>query len=527
MISTLKKIMKHHKCALAAVILLNLAIAFLQPWCVKLLSSTLDKVDLLDSVSLGWALAFYCFIRIFTDVLCEAVDFGQRCYIKVLQRDFKRILNHKIRTGTYYKLQKYEKGELLTAYSLCDEILLHSILPGLQLLGFTVTFAVSCYYLYRITPKALALALLFLAVWRASVYAFHKRVHAAEAQDIAARKKYNGFVSEIVQAREEIVAWNREKISDAKIDERFRAKEAAVSKKGLFSTLCQQIDLFVSAMSVLASILITANSGVPAAQAIAIYLYISMLYKPVADMNDLVQELYGASLKMKEVACFLDMESERDGAESGGYSEGIFIPSLSVAVRGEEILRLHNISIKAHELTVLWGKSGSGKTTFINALLGFVRSTGNIYGYDQPARTVERRSIRKMSALVPQEPVLFSGSLLSNIILDQDYRKEKLTASMKLSSMNDVDLDMENPDKVEVGENGGNLSQGQRQRISIARALYADRPVIILDEPTSALDDRNAEQMVEMLKSLKRDKTLIVSTHDPRILEIADNTLCF
>lgn len=280
-------------------------------------------------------------------------------------------------------------------------------------------------------------------------------------------------------------------------------------------------------MSVLASILITANSGVPAAQAIAIYLYISMLYKPVADMNDLVQELYGASLKMKEVACFLDMESERDGAESDGYSEGIFIPSLSVAVRGEEILRLHNITIKAHELTVLWGKSGSGKTTFINALLGFVRSTDNIYGYDQPTGTVERRSIRKMSALVPQEPVLFSGSLLSNIILDQDYRKEKLTASMKLSSMNDVDLDMENPDKVEVGENGGNLSQGQRQRISIARALYADRPVIILDEPTSALDDRNAEQIVEMLKSLKRDKTLIVSTHDPRILEIADNTLCF
>ena len=524
--STFKRILGSHKYLLFASVLSNIILSFLQPWCVTLLSTTLENVSLVSYTALGRMLLGYCAVRIFVDILCEAVDFGQRFYIRIVQKELKKALNRKIRAGQYSRLLKYGKGEMLTAYGLCEEAVMGLILSSLQLLGFSITFLAACYYLYKITPSALVVALVFLAIWRASVYILQRKVHVAETKDIASRKEYNRLVSEVIQAKEDIVGWNREKITDLKIEDSFSGKRKTVLRKNVLSTLCQQTDVLIASVSVLVSILITANSGVSATQAIAIYLYISMLYTPVADVNALGQELYSATLKLREIELFLAIEDENTSEEQD-YFSSIFIPHLTIAAIMARIFNYSNIYIAPSELTLLWGESGSGKTTFINALLGFVHTTGNIYADRQLLHPIDTHAIRKMSSFVPQEPVLFSGSLLENIVLDQVYDQEKLNTIVDWAALGGDNFDLQNPDQIIIKENGGNLSQGQRQRINIARALYTGRPILILDEPTSALDDGNTLHIIKMLQNLKGKKTVIVSSHDPRIRDIADNILYF
>lgn len=176
--------------------LLSLAVAFVQPWSIHLLSNTLDNVGFLDYASLGKALLFYCTVRIVVDILCEAVDYWQRYYVKTLQKDLKRTLNDKIYMGRYCELQKFNSGELLTAYALCDDVVMHLILPGFQLLGFIIGIIISCYYLFVMSPGVLLTVLLFLFIWRVGVRLLQKKALEAEARDIETRKAYNRFVSE-------------------------------------------------------------------------------------------------------------------------------------------------------------------------------------------------------------------------------------------------------------------------------------------------------------------------------------------
>ena len=523
----MRNLIWNHKHAFVSIMLLSLAVAFVQPWSIHLLSNTLDSVGFLDFASLGRALLFYCIVRIVADILCEAVDYWQRYYIKMLQKDLKRTLNDKIYVGRYCELQKFNSGELLTAYALCDDVVMHLILPGFQLLGFIVGIIVSCYYLFVMSPGVLLTVLLFLFIWRVGVRLLQKKALEAEARDIESRKAYNRFVSEVIFAKEEVVGWNRERFTNRKMDERFSKKKRTTAGKRLYSTLCPQTDTLVATVSVLAAILITANSGAPATQAIAIYLYVSLIYKPMVDINALCHELYGVKLKMKEVNHYFDVGSEGESVKRPDCKGEIYIPKLNIILGNKTAFDFEDIHIYPQALTVLWGESGSGKTTFINALLGFVKSTGDVYIDGQPIHSEDVYSLRAMCSLVAQEPLLFSGSLLDNIVLDQEYSEEKLIHVMNLSALCDADFDLEKLDTTVIKENGRNLSQGQRQRISIARALYADRPIVIFDEPTSALDDKNALQIIEMLKALKRERTVIVSTHDLRILELADQKISF
>lgn len=196
----------------------------------------------------------------------------------------------------------------------------------------------------------------------------------------------------------------------------------------------------------------------------------------------------------------------------------IVVRGLSFRYPGSPLPLLSGIqfTVPKGSLTVLAGPSGCGKTTLLRLLAGLL--------------TPESGQITRADALsyVPQEPHLYNATLFENITLfQQGYDEASVRKALKALCLSEWAEALPQGLATPLGEGGQSLSQGQRKRLGLARALVQDRPLILLDEPTAALDERTAATIREVLLSLKASSrhTLFVISHDERLQVAADTVL--
>lgn len=198
--------------------------------------------------------------------------------------------------------------------------------------------------------------------------------------------------------------------------------------------------------------------------------------------------------------------------------EAIAVHGLSFRYPGSPLPLLSGIqfTVPKSSLTVLAGPSGCGKTTLLRLLAGLL--------------TPESGQIARAAACsyVPQEPHLYNATLFENITLfQQDCSEQAVRKALKALCLSDWAEALPQGLMTPLGEGGQSLSQGQRKRLGLARALVQDRPLILLDEPTAALDERTAATIREVLLALKENgrHTLFVISHDERLQAAADTVL--
>ena len=179
---------------------------------------------------------------------------------------------------------------------------------------------------------------------------------------------------------------------------------------------------------------------------------------------------------------------------------------------------LQNISLEVHagEILALVGPSGAGKSTIFNLIPRFYDPTGGkvcIDGYD--LRTVTQHSLRDQIGIVPQETMLFGGTIRENILYGRlDATEEELIAASRAANAHEFIMSFPNQYETIVGERGMNLSGGQRQRIAIARAILKDPAILLLDEATSSLDNESeglVQEALDRLMHAKRRTTVIIA----------------
>lgn len=216
----------------------------------------------------------------------------------------------------------------------------------------------------------------------------------------------------------------------------------------------------------------------------------------------------------------LGTSSTRDVPVSGASAiqGAIAVQDLSFRYPGSPLPLLSGIqfTVPKGSLTVLAGPSGCGKTTLLRLLAGLLLP--------------ESGQIARADALsyVPQEPHLYNATLFENITLfQQGYDEASVRKALKALCLSDWTEALPHGLMTPLGEGGQSLSQGQRKRLGLARALVQDRPLILLDEPTAALDERTAATIREVLLSLKASgrHTLFVISHDERLQAVADTVL--
>lgn len=216
----------------------------------------------------------------------------------------------------------------------------------------------------------------------------------------------------------------------------------------------------------------------------------------------------------------LGTSSTRDVPVSGASAiqGAIAVQDLSFRYPGSPLPLLSGIqfTVRQGSLTVLAGPSGCGKTTLLRLLAGLL--------------TPESGQIARADACsyVPQEPHLYNATLFENITLfQQGYDEASVHKALKALCLSEWAEALPQGLMTPLGEGGQSLSQGQRKRLGLARALVQDRPLILLDEPTAALDERTAATIREVLLALKESSkhTLFVISHDERLQAAADTVL--
>lgn len=188
-----------------------------------------------------------------------------------------------------------------------------------------------------------------------------------------------------------------------------------------------------------------------------------------------------------------------------------------------------SITIKAGERVALIGHSGGGKTSFIRLLQCLYSiQKGHIYIDDQDIFLGSRQSLRSSIALVPQDPILFHRSLRDNISYGKpDASFAEIEEAAKKAHIDEFVMSLPEGYETLVGERGIKLSGGERQRIAIARAILADRPILILDEATSSLDSKSERLIQEALHTLTKGRTSIMIAHRLSTIIDADRILVF
>jgi len=205
---------------------------------------------------------------------------------------------------------------------------------------------------------------------------------------------------------------------------------------------------------------------------------------------------------------------------------GIRFEHVTFGYGDKPILNDSSMQIPAKSLTTIIGPSGTGKTTFIDLIIGLYQpDSGTIYLDDTPLPEVSLDQWRQQLGYVPQEQILLHDSIMTNVTFgDPELNRADAEAALRAAGAWEFVSAMPEGMDSSVGERGAKLSGGQRQRIMIARALAHKPEVLILDEPTSALDPASEQLICDTLRDLGRDYTILAISHQSALTEVADQT---
>jgi ABC-type multidrug transport system fused ATPase/permease subunit len=269
-----------------------------------------------------------------------------------------------------------------------------------------------------------------------------------------------------------------------------------------------------------------------AAELVMILLYAQLMMSPLGTLADTygqVQTVRGAS---ERIIAFLQHTPESGAGDSNvlsGVTGEILLENVAFAYPGRAPL-FSNLSmhIAAGQTVALTGKNGSGKSTIAALLTRFAQpQAGRILfdGIDIAAATLP--SVRATVGLVAQRVLLVNGTIAQNIAYGrpQASKGEIQLAAQRACAHEFIQSLPQGYDTV-VGDEGIRLSGGQRQRVSLARTLLCDPPILILDEATAMFDPAGERAFLEDCKDLLADKTVILITHRPESLVLADRVLC-
>jgi len=194
-----------------------------------------------------------------------------------------------------------------------------------------------------------------------------------------------------------------------------------------------------------------------------------------------------------------------------------------------DIKVLNNISFKANvnDTIALVGTSGSGKSTISSLLLNYYTSTGGSIQFDgTPIEKIDTHYLRSKMAIVPQEVILFGGSIRENIAFGNPEADEAaIIEAAKQANAWEFITSFPEGLETEVGDRGIQLSGGQKQRIAIARAIIADPRVLVLDDATSAVDPSKESEIRDAMRTVMSGRTTIVIAHRPGTIALADRVV--
>ncbi len=282
--------------------------------------------------------------------------------------------------------------------------------------------------------------------------------------------------------------------------------------------------LFISARAVI-------NGNLSLGEMLAIQYVIGQLNVPLQSLVGFTRVAQDARLSLERLGELHEMEEEEPRPEEKRYElpdeADLIISNLSFSYSplAGNVLEAIDLRIPRGKVTAIVGASGSGKTTLIKLLLGFYQpDQGQIALGDIPLASISVQSWRKACGAVLQDGFLFSDTIARNISESSaEIDQQRLLQATKMANLQAFIQRLPQQFLTKIGPQGNGISQGQRQRILIARAVYKDPDFLFFDEATNALDAENEKVIVENLRTFYQGRTVVVVAHRLSTVKDADN----
>lgn len=429
----------------------------------------------------------------------------------------------------YVDISYYHSGDLLNRFSSDVEVVVNGsirLIPSLisMLTKIIAGITALCIQNYYFAFAVLAIGFLFPLCGRLLSKKYkqlHKQVQQTEGDT-------RSFLQEIFANVVVVKTFSGERPFLLKLNEFLNTNRKLRIKKGVFSVIISAMLYLLFSFGYYGILVWGASQIAVGAMTIGTLVYflqlISVLRAPLQNISGVIPKYFSTIASAERLIELEQLEDEPQNTDNRIIDfNTITADNLTFAYTNEIVLRNNNFSINRRTITAITGRSGSGKSTLFKLLLGlFPATAGGLY-FDTEKPINE--TTRNMFSYVPQGNMIISGTIRDNITLcDTTVSDKDIIKAAKTAEIYDFISDL--PDGLDtlISERGQGLSEGQVQRIAIARALLFNAPIILLDEATSALDEATEKQLLTNLKELT-DKTIIFITHRNTALNVCDKVL--
>ena len=446
----------------------------------------------------------------------------------------------KILRSDYAAVQQYHSGDLITRLTTdINEVSAYSVSLLPAVVGMAMQCVGSIVALLTIDPLFTAVYVFAGVIFAAIAMFFRKQLKKHHKEVLSADAKSRSYMQESISTLLTVKAYGVEGKSTDKADDfarsyyqkRMKRNGVHAGMNAIFSLLSNFGLIFAV---VWCSVSILYGRTTDYGSILSAILLLMQLQSPLSSFSSIPPAYYARIASGERLAEIEDItveitEEEGDGQTIYENLANISFKDLAFTYGREEILTDMSAQINKGEVVCLTGPSGAGKSTIFKLLLQVYQPTsGNMVLQMQEGESPLTAKERGLFAYVPQGNFLFSGTIYENLAFfsketNLEVLKEKMRSCLKTACAEFV---LELPQGLEtiLSEGGAGLSEGQLQRLAVARALLSERPILLLDEATSALDADTEKRLIENIANLK-NKTCLLVTHRPKALEIADKIL--
>ena len=428
-------------------------------------------------------------------------------------------------------------GDILSRISYDVDVVATSIQTDIsQIITTIITVLGSFFMMLKISLPLSCITMVTLPV--TIIYTIHIKGITRPLYSKRSEKygEMNGFVEEMFSGEKTIQAYSYEenvskeyaKINKEASDAYFNADVRGVT---IGPTMGMMNNLSLALNGMIGSILYM-FSFATLGQLSSFILYSRKFAGPINELSNIMNEIFSALSAAERIYSFLGMkEDPEDASDAIELTSGegrVELRDVSFSYSPEkEILHSVSFSTEKGKTLAIVGETGAGKTTIINLLMRFYRPQGGkifIDGIDSAKLT--DRSLRSQFAMVLQDTWLFRGTVLENIAYGrEDATREEVVEAAKKAGIHHFITTLEKGYDTVISENGGNISKGQKQLLTIARAFLSKAPVLILDEATSNVDTSTEKKVQKAMTALMKGRTAIVIAHRLSTIENADEII--
>ena len=476
---------------------------------------------------------------------CFLASSGMIIAINIIMMHVSKRVAKKMRSDTFAKLTRLpvgyfdrnQTGDIISRVFYDVDVVSTCIATNLtSILTNVITIIGSFVMMVWISP---VLVIVVVAAIPASViFTAHMR-KKTQPRYIARSKTYgklNGFVEELLTGHKTIQAYAytgkaKEKFAAVNDEAAEGYYDAEYHGFSISPTINFISNLSLALIAVFGAVLYMYNI-VSLGQISSFILYSRKFSGPVDEISSVINELFSALAAAERVFQLLDEVEEEPDAEGAVALESVqgdvVLSNVNFGYVPEKTV-LHDLSFQAQpgKMIAIVGATGAGKTTIINLLMRFYDvSAGNIVVDGRDIRQYTRKSLRKAYAMVLQDTWVFRGTIFENIAYGKENATmDEVVAAAKAAHIHSFIMQLPNGYNTVISEDGGNISKGQKQLLTIARAMLYDAKILILDEATSNVDTSTERLVQNAMRDLMQGKTCFVIAHRLSTVEHADHIL--